>query len=198
MTALVDAPTYRRLTGDSMDPTDALDEAQGIVEDRTFRTLTYGEHTDLKLRIYSDGKVYPSATPIAAVSSPAIGTDSIQGYAVFVGYFWPNPIVNTGYWNTPIPPEVDLTYTGGYHPVGTADADIVTEIIPVSLQRLICRIAYNILHPSTLAGVPAGATSVHVGDVGYSGKTLRGLDPVTDDIARALRGWRHSSLLGRR
>lgn len=161
---------------------EALNDALTLIEERLDRTLPHGEHTET-LRVSSTGMVYPKGSPITAVSDPAVSATSIQGAGVLVGSVDLYPAVN---WSDSLPAAVTLTYTGGY----TIDGAGGTTKLPIKLRNAICRAAYNVLHATPLVGVPAGATSVHVGDAGFSGKTLRTLDPLDDGILRDIHGYR--------
>lgn len=168
--------------------TGALSDALGLVQDYTGRQLVHGTYTET-LRIYRNSCVYPTATPIDSVSSPNVDLVSIQGAGVFIGYFDPTPVVNYGDWGAAIPPQAKITYVGGY-----TDATL-----PMKLKRALCRIAYNILHPAVLTGVPGGVNSVHVGDVGYAAagsQPLRTMDPLDDGVRADLKGYRHPQVLG--
>jgi hypothetical protein len=183
---LINPVDYQRVTGDTTtevpDLDAALSDAISLVQDEIGRVLTYGSYVET-LRVYSDGKVYPSATPLAAVIAPNLDQISIQGASIYLGYWNPSPLIE---WFNAVPPQATVTYTGGY----------TAATLPVKLRNAIIRTAFNICHPSPLVGVPAGATSVHVADVGYSGGTLRALDPLDDGIKADLRGFRNPRFRG--
>jgi hypothetical protein len=184
MTALVAPERYLQVTKDSAsdnaDVTQALADAQQYVQDRTKRVLPYGTWKET-CYVYSDGKVYPSATPLDSVVEPQ-AESSIQGAGIWVGWWNPYPAVvgyNGGINTTSFPPQADITYTGGYQPDGTTDGP--TPPLPYELVRAICWIAWRSLYPAVLPNVPAGANSVHVGDVGYSSPKALPTGALTDD-----------------
>jgi hypothetical protein len=190
--SLVDTVYYARVTGDTSSDdsatTEALNDALGLIQDEIGRVLALGSYVET-LRVYRNGTVYPSATPIASIEAPDIDQVSIQGAGVYIGYWNPAPAVTYGEFNSGIPPQTTLTYTGGY----TADT------LPTKLKRAICRTAFNILHPSSLAGLPGGVNRVQVGDVGYSaaGSTaLRINDPLDDSIRADIKGYRNPNFRG--
>lgn len=183
---LISDADYARVSGDTTTTgetlSDALDDALGLIQDEIGRVLNFGTYLET-LKVYRNGSVYPSATPIDEVISPVIDQVSIQGASIYLGYWDPAPLIS---WTGALPPQVTVTYSGGY----TADT------IPTKLRNAIIRAAFNVCHPSPLVGVPAGATNVHVGDVGYSGTALRTLDPLDDGIRRDIRGFRNAQFRG--
>lgn len=187
--SLVVPADYQRVTGDTTTAvpqvTAALDEALGLVQDEIGRTLVFGTYRETLL-VYKNGCVYPTATPISTVVAPNVDAVSIQGAAIYLGYWNPAPAVTYGEFNAGVPPQSTVTYSGGF----TADT------LPAKLLRAICRVAFNSCHPAPLVGVPAGATSVHVGDVGYEGASLRTLDPLDDGVKKDLRGFRNQQFRG--
>lgn len=189
---LVSVYTYRLVTSDTVSGVsavaEALDDALALIEERLDRTLPHGVHTET-LRVSSTGMVYPKASPVTAVSIPAVSASSIQGAGVLVGLVDLYPVVN---WSDATPAVATVTYEGGY----TIDGATGTTKLPVKLRNAICRTAYNALHAAPLVGVPAGATSVHVGDAGFSGNVLRALDPLDDGILRDIRGYRRQFVAG--
>lgn len=187
--SLVNPQDYLAITGDAAAADTckpALDEALGLIQDTIGRQLPRMTYTET-LKIYNDGKVYPSATPIESVVSPQASGLLVQGAGIYVGYFDPTPAVVTGGWLGGVPPQVTLTYVGGFTAV----------TLPAKLRRAICRAAYNVLHPAVLSGVPGNVTSVQVGDVGYTGNgTLRTMDPLDDGIRKDINGYRNPRFNG--
>lgn len=189
--SLVTITDYAAVTQDSTssDPAvqNALDAALGLIQDNTGRTLVLGTYLET-LYIYQNGTVYPSATPIQSVTSPA-GGNSVQGAGVVVNSWWPTTAGGGGAFLAGRPAQIDLTYTGGF----------TATTLPVKLKRALCRTAFNILHPSQLAGLPGGVNSVHVGDVGYSAagsQSLRTFDPLDDGILKDIKGFRNPNFRG--
>lgn len=189
MTALISVDDYQRFTSDLTPSapavTGAIVTAQQLVDEHCKRHFAYGSYTET-LPVSSNGRVYPKATPVEAVTSPS-GT-SLAGSAVRgAGAAWSLFDPLTGATTR----TVELTYTGGYQPYGTASG--VTPALPAKLALAIAKVAYNLLHPVVLAGVPSGTTSASVGDVSVSsstGRDLSGLsDAVDESTARALKGY---------
>ena len=182
MTALVDVATYQWVTGDDVSPSGnverALSDAQKLVEEHCRRTFEYGTYTETLDR-FENGTVYPAATPIASVTTPT--TTQLRFGGIYVGGTGDWPDVLTG-----LPAQVTVTYTGGYQPYGSGE----TPELPVKLMRVICRIAYLILHRSSLiaAGVPVGAKSASVGDVSVTGD-LTGFVVLDASLRNDLRGF---------
>lgn len=201
-TPLVSADDYARETRDSAsqssDITDALTGALAAVDEHCRRKFAYAEYTET-LYVYPDGKVYPTNTPLASVSSPAnIPSTGLQGAGIYLGVFLPVPaMINSGDWNAAVPPQASVTYMGGYQPYGTTDG--ATDALPWSLMRAVCRIAYLTLHPVALPGMPAGAKSASVGGLTISGdlSPFIAIDPsigrdLNRYIKRQARGWQRA------
>ena len=171
-TPLVSVQQYRSITSDTKPDDDdvagALEETITLVCQECNRTLRYGQYREVKY-LYANGMVFPSAVPIdptKAISSgeqiydPATDDNPgsvIQGWGVWVGWFTPLPWmpVFTGV----LDPQTQIMYWGGY----------TQQTIPPRLRRLICRIAYKLLHPNNMAGLPGGVKSVSVNGVSVSG-----------------------------
>lgn len=165
----------------------ALDDALSLVEDHLNRHFAFGTHTE-RLYVYRDGKVYPTNTPLATVTTPAVSASAIQGAGVYVGSFLPTPeIVNVGDWTAAVPPQVDVTYAGGYQPYGTTNGE--TPQLPMKVMRAICRVAWLMLHPVVLPGIPIGAKSASVGDVSVTGD-LESFVAIDPSIGRDLKPYR--------
>lgn len=199
--SLVAVDDYARITGDSVSvPTcrPALDDALQLIQDYLGRNLVYGQYTET-LKVYRNNSVYPSATPITGIVSPVAAGISIQGAAVYVGYWNPVPVIDFN-WSGSIPPQVTLVYTGGFGPgvAGTEfPAGTAATPLPQKLFRALCMTAFNIIHPAALAGIPGGVNSVHVGDIGYSGTgPLRNFEAMDDAVIRLVKGFRHPQVMG--
>lgn len=188
--SLVTPEDYLPVTGDGSQEQStvqaALDSALGIAQDILGRQLVKGDYVEI-LKVYQDGKIYPSATPITSIASPNVDGIVIQGAGVYIGYYDPTPVVADQGWLAGIPPQVTVSYNGGF----------TAATLPEKLKRALCRIAFNSLHPSPLVGVPANANAVHVGDVGFSASgPLHTLDPVDDGIRRDLSSYRNPRFCG--
>jgi hypothetical protein len=204
MAALIEPETYRgvlRGTGGlPLDTTSsdaavsgALQEAQELAESYLNRSLSEGARTET-LYLYSDGTVFPSAPPIASVSDPA-GAE-VRGNGVFVGGWGLSPSSGVT-WASP--PQAEVTYVGGY----------TSATLPAGLRKALCWAAYDLLHESSglagLSNLPAGVTSVSVGDVAISagGSSGRGAGTLTassgalsERARKMLRPWRRQSVVG--
>lgn len=167
---LVSLATYRSLTGDldSYDGkvSECLLLAQSEIERLTSRKFEEGQYTEA-LPVHL-ARVYPSATPIASVSSPSGST--IEGTAIVVGETW-----LTGYSQV-------VVYIGGY------DEDEV----PLELQRLVAELARRLVTMDTAFVAPIGATSVKVGDISITGTNLGSRNPVDGPFLKRIRQWRRS------
>lgn len=169
---------YRYITKDTETPDEkveyALQRAQRLVEQKTRRFFEKGEYTET-LKLYPDGRVYPSATPVESVSDPektSIDGGAILGVVYASAYWWDYPYAE---------PRGTVTYVGGYEP----------DEIPEDIIRVTAEIAHiDLTSKVSLAEVPSGATSVHVGDVSFAGPRL-GRSPVLSPAIRdTLREWR--------
>lgn len=183
---LVSVPRYQDVTGDTTSATadvnDRLVDAQALLEEHLQRPLETGTRTE-RCRIFREPRgnaLYPAVTPIASVSSPA-GAE-VVGAAVLGGDTGEAP----PYFLTDPDTFAEITYIGGFDPdAETGDADL----LPRTLERAIIWAAYAELHRSDIA-VPAGATSVSVGDVSISWGP--GGSPATGEVTfpRTVRKWR--------
>lgn len=198
---LVVVADYQRETQDDstaeVTVTAALREALLMLDERCKRHFAHGTYTET-LYVYRDGKVYPTNTPIETVIDPAVAPVSIQGAGVYLGVFLPFPAtVNPGDWNQAVPPQANVTYTGGYQPYGTTGGP--TAAFPATLMRAVCRIAYLLTHPVALQGLPAGVKSANVGAVSLSGdlSAFEAFDPgitraIRPYVKRQARGWQRA------
>lgn len=182
---LVDIATYQLVTKDMSSTTDdvttALTDAQQMVDEHCHRTFEYAADLTETLDVNSKGFVYPSRTPVVSVSSPQ--TAQVRSGGIYVGPLqsWP-----PGFVLSPLPPQVDVTYSGGYLPYGTQNP--ASPVVPIKLMRAMCRVAWLALHPTSFPGVPAGAKSASVGDVSVTGD-LSPFIVVDPSIERDLRGF---------
>lgn len=176
---LIDIDYYQQSTNDvDSNPPDVLreiDNATSEVAKSLNRTLIFGQYTE---RLYVDrlGYTWPSAMPIAEVTSP-VGA-LVQGARIWIGFFLPLPEMPV--WSGVIPPQSDVTYWGGFDSIS----------IPPKLADIIAKVAWYRLNPMTLPNMPGGATSVHVGSVGYSGRSLSQLVKWDRDLANQMERWR--------
>ncbi len=181
---LVLQAAYERITGDvasaEADVTAALDEAQALLEDQLGRELASKVRLE---RMYPDtsGRVYPHVTPVT-VPPPGLLIDGDTLYSI--GPFPQVPsFIFEGNW-------ADLTYTGGY--VERSANPTASNRLPEHVERDLCWCAFRILRPAqfaALAGMPAGASRVVLGDAqvafgnkGQPGEVRIGSDGVTDPV----------------
>lgn len=189
---------YRTFTGDYLnydgDVTEALAQAQTEIEERTERKFEQATRTET-IVVRSNGRVYPSAYPVTAVSSPSDAV--LDTPAVIVNtplhrevqsgdfelvarnrfgsahpYDWTlSPFVNGG------PVTQAVTYTGGY------------ATVPIELQRLNAEMAQYILAPRAPVGSasPASAPDLE----GYSTPPLALLTDWPQTILRKINRWAH-------
>lgn len=196
---LVTYTQYQQVTGDTQftgqagfDPylADAVDEFCR----RTRRTLLYAQYTE-RLYLYKKGLVYPSATPLDVTKgvvspngSPPENVGVFQGNGIWVGWFVPLPSLPM--WEGVVPPQTDITYWGGYTgPAGPG------PLLPTEVKRILCKIAWYLLHPVHLDGIPGGVKSVSVGGVSVSGDLSMMVD--TDRrLSASIVRWRHPQAKG--
>lgn len=153
--SLVTYTRYVAITGDTTSASatvlDRLADAQQLLEDELGRPgLLEDDGADKteRLLIRYDGSlgatVFPSALPITDAG------DLTQAGALLTGASpdsSPSFVVSGEQWAT-------VTYRGGFTPA----------TVPQSIERDIAWAAYHLLRPSEAAAVPAGATSVRLGD----------------------------------
>lgn len=181
---------YREATGDRVSADDdvvaALAKAQGRVEEKLERLLDDGEHTEA-LPVDDDGRVWPSAFPVLAVTSPTPATIDGDGFSVKVGVGLPAfALVDWEAFPSMSPRSrttASVTYTGG-----------PWAACPQELKDVICEVAHRRLRPANTAGVPAGATSVSMGGTAsqsFSGGALGGSSALTPEILATLQPHMH-------
>lgn len=178
--ALVDAATYRLLTGDNITASAAVDEqlavAQELVEDYLARPLEDGEHTE-RLRVFPGGRVFPSATPVTDPGDLTVEGAALVGAAAD----WPPGVPFAG--AADVDAYATVTYRGGW----------TAATAPTTVKREIARAAYRQLHPVT--GVPVGATAAHVGDAGVTfASAVSTVAELDVDARRTLRRYRKARL----
>lgn len=169
---------YRQLTGDYRTPEDevtlGLTTAQREVEEWLRRPLESLERTE-DLIVYSNGRVYPKATPVTIVPSGY----QIRGNGVVAGpgsgLPWP--------LDTTEAPRLSLTYTGGW----------TQSTLPRELERAIAETALADLQ-GPLSEVPVGAKAVSLGDasITFEGSAERAVIPA--HVQRRIRRWRRARM----
>lgn len=172
---------YRDLVSDTFSsPEDiavALGRAEQIVVRRTERHWVLGAYTE-KLRLYPDGLVYPSDTPLVSVSDPAGAT--INGNAIGSGsWTWPTVNLEPDFFSGNPVPLVSTTYVGGYAP----------GLFPEELVAVQCEIALFKLNPPSMIGVPVGAQQIKTSTKGqgFAGVRMGGASALPPSIRATLR-----------
>jgi hypothetical protein len=154
--SLVTIVRYRVITSDSTSASatieQALADAQALLEDDLGRGVESEERTE-RLRIhygatFPGGRVYPAVTPITEAGDyTLVGVAALDGASPSGGPF-----------DTSHPSYASVTYTGGW----------TTDDVPACIERDIAWAAYRLMRPAELAAVPAGVTSVSMGDASVS------------------------------
>lgn len=188
---------YRLVTGDTVTldatVTTLLARAQARAEELCGREFDAAARTET-LPVDDDGRVWPIAYPVTAVTAPVGATPDTDGIGVvttsagdFSGLFedvWGFPV-------TALPGSgldvttVAVTYTGGYA-LGTA---------PQGLVDAVCELASRYAAPADTRGVPAGVTSVTLGgdaSQSYSGRALGGSSGVPSALRQQILRYRHA------
>lgn len=178
--------TYKDVTGDVVTAEGValgrLARAQARAEDATGRKFDLIERTESVPVI--DGKVWPSAYPVATVSLPDTATVSGDRLSIVTGVSTPVDDLFSTTEVTGERPQLLVTYVGGY----------TAENAPIGLVEAICEIAHRYSIPANTVGVPAGTTSVRVGNQSYSGGPLGGSGSLPQSIRNQLVPYRHIRL----
>lgn len=183
---------YRLVTHDYETAASAVEVAvgavTGLLDDACSRKLIEQERTEACLIIEGPPgiyKVYPDAYPITSCSAPTGAQVAINQRYIAV----PSPLYD------PILADTDLgdgwaslTYVGGF----------TESTCPASLKLLIAELAYALGHSGVggTSGVPAGATSVRLGDAaitfgtGDSTGALATLERLVPGCGPRVSGWR--------
>jgi hypothetical protein len=182
--SLLTTDRYRAITGD--DAADAtvsalIEDAVAKLEEDLGRPLEAVERIE---QVWPDrrGYLYPLATPITEAEGWTVEGNALRAGSWPLSASWPATV-----------DYVSVTYTGGYVE-RTANPD-ATNRLPICMERDLAWAAYALGHPTQLASqLPAGASSVSVGDISVSfggGGTMRS----GDDLAIR---WSRSTLRYRR
>jgi hypothetical protein len=144
---LVTVERYRTITKDTTTAEaavlDALADAQALLEGDLGRGLESAERTE-RLQLHSNLRVYPAVTPITVADGY-----TIYGFSELLGA---SPA--GGPFDLTDPQYAEVTYTGGY----------TAATVPTCIERDIAWAAYQLLGLDASSHIPAGATSVRVGD----------------------------------
>jgi hypothetical protein len=144
---LLDPNRYRLITGDQTTSTSeitaAAETAQDWLEADLGRELEYGVRVDV-LEIMPDGTVYPPVLPLHAVDDYEWFAGTVYG----VGQALDFTSSQLG------PYRATISYTGGY----------AASAVPADIEADLAWATYQILRPADVTAIPAGATSVRLGD----------------------------------
>lgn len=161
---IVTVARYRTIAADTVTPdlvaTDALEFAAELLEEDLGRPLDEAERTET-MWLDRAGWVWPRANPIISVATPGWIP---EGDLLRPAVAWqPTGDILLGH------PEatVDITYTGGW--VERTANPAAPNRLPASIEADLAWAAHALTHRNSLASsVPAGATSVRLGDVSVS------------------------------
>lgn len=191
---LVTVQQYQKFTADYASSVNDVEEAiaDAVVDlsQECKRTWLYAQYTEDQY-LYSDGKVYPSATPIDA-SKPITNNglsifdptaeqapgSTIQGDGVWIGYF--SPLTQMPVFMGNIPPQTTITYWGGF----------TQDTLPKRPRQMFMTTAFYALNPSRLPAMPGGVKAMSVGGVSISG-SLSSFMTADPQLRSLIRRWRH-------
>ena len=205
--SLISPDQYSIFTGDRVptvaDIQAAIDDATEMLSEECKRTFAYGTYKE-NLYLYKMGMVFPSATPIDhtkpitssdVIYNPATDNQAgegsiIQGAGIWIGWFTPLPWMPV--WTGVIPPQTNIEYSGGYFPYRySGDSPVMsTATAPSKLARAIAKVAYYLLHPVMLGGMPGGTTNMSIGGVGIGGDLSSMMDRDAD-LRKFIARWTH-------
>jgi len=169
---LVTVLRYRAITGDQASSDEAvsarIEEAIELLEGELGRPLEQAERTE---RMYPtrDGLLWPQATPLVAAEGYTIDGHALNGTFVW----WVNDHVVTM--------AVDVTYTGGWVE-RTANPSSAFRL-PVHIERDLAFAAQALGQTPTPLAVPAGASSVSLGDASVTFKDGYHPDPADAGVS---------------
>lgn len=163
MSLLVTVERYRVITGDT---TTAASAASAAIEDATSllsealgrpEALKSAERTET-MRVDAGGTCRPLAVPVTVAAGYDFDTAALYGAS-------PDSTPFRGLESSDLPATVSVTYTGGW--VERTANPTAANRLPASMEVDIAHAAHQLTHP-TIGSVPAGASSVSVGDARVS------------------------------
>ena len=170
---LVTVLRYRAITGDQVTGDEAvsarIEEATELLEGELGRPLEQAERTE-RMQPTRDGLLWPLATPLVAATGYTIDGHALRGSFAFVYDFVSDSLTA---------PEV--TYTGGWVE-RTANPDSAFRLL-VHIERDIAFAAQALGRSSTPLAVPAGASSVSLGDASVTFKDGYHPDPADTGVS---------------
>jgi len=171
---LVTVLRYRSITGDQVTGDEAvsarIEEATELLEGELGRPLEQAERTE-RMQPTRDGLLWPLATPLVAATDYTIDGHGLTGASVF-GY----DFIRGGTMTA-----IDVTYTGGWLE-RTANPSSAFRL-PVHIERDIAFAAQALGQTPTPLAVPAGASSVSLGDASVTFKDGYHPDPADAGVS---------------
>jgi len=189
VTALVSVDRYQLITGDTDSATAQVEAAigdaaalladelgwPGVILDDYTETLPLAQDPYTGVLI-----AFPSVRPVHSEAEGLTVRDDV--------IFGASPTSTTFYGVGAPPAATELTYTAGWSATGDGRART-----PAYVERDVAWVAHLQLHPADRAQVPAGATSVQLGDarVSFDGPQAPGAAGIV--WSRGTRAWRRRS-----
>lgn len=160
---IVTVQTYQTTTGDTStwDATVSarLEAAQERLEEVLDRPLAQAVRSEVMIP-YRDGSLSPRVTPIVAADGWTLDGDRLI-------LLYPNALGGALTWWPALGPTV--TYTAGW--VERTANPTAPNRLPLCISDDLCWVAWHLGHPvdpAVLSSLPAGATSVQLGDASVS------------------------------
>jgi len=172
---LVTLARYRAITGDQVTDdvtvTGRIEEATELLEGELGRPLEQAERIE-RMQPTRDGLLWPLATPLAAAADYTIDGHALRGSSPFpLGW----DFISGG------TDALEVTYTGGWVE-RTANPDSAFRLL-VHIERDIAFAAQALGRSSTPLAVPAGASSVSLGDASVTFKDGYHPDPADAGVS---------------
>jgi len=171
---LVTVLRYRAITGDQASSDEAvsarIEEATELLEGELGRPLEQAERTE-RMQPTRDGLLWPLATPLAAATDYTIDGHALRGSSPFP----------SGWDFIGGETALDVTYTGGWVE-RTANPGSAFRL-PVHIERDIAFAAQALGQTPTPLAVPAGASSVSLGDASVTFKDGYHPDPADAGVS---------------
>ena len=172
---LVTVLRYRAITGDQASSDEAvsarIEEATELLEGELGRPLEQAERTE-RMQPTRDGLLWPLATPILAADGYTIDGHALSGGSLV---WWFDVASGSSTW------AQDVTYTGGWVE-RTANPSSAFRL-PVHIERDIAFAAQALGQTPTPLAVPAGASSVSLGDASVTFKDGYHPDPADAGVS---------------
>jgi hypothetical protein len=158
---IVTVERYQAITGDTTTAASAvsarIEEAVDLLEEELDRPLEETERTEIMWPSRDGIWLWPRATPIMVAAGYKIEGNGLRSAGL--GWLGNDPFLTDR--------TVTVTYTGGW--VERTANPAATNRLPVHIERDLAWVAYALGHPNVIAQqIPAGASSVRLGDVAIS------------------------------